>query len=139
MPQVSIIMPAHNAANTIRESIDSVLSQTFTDWELLTINDSSTDETEQIVSEYIKKDNRIKLLHTDKSVGKPKTICLHDFWLGLVATKIGKMYWHDAPLVLHRVGKQNTSTGGKKSNNSLWIKFLYRYFAFIEYLKLDNK
>ena len=49
------------------------------------------------------------------------------------------MYWHDEPLVLHRVGNQNTSTGGKKSNNSLWIKFLYRYFAFIEYLKLDNK
>lgn len=71
MGLVSIIMPAHNAAKTIRESIESVLSQTFTDWELLIINDSSTDETEQIVSEYIKKDNRIKLLHTDKSVGKP--------------------------------------------------------------------
>ena len=74
-----------------------------------------------------------------KALPFPKTICLHDFWIGLVATKIGKMYWHDEPLVLHRVGNQNTSTGGKKSNNSLWIKFLYRYFAFIEYLKLDNK
>lgn len=71
MPQVSVIMPAHNAAKTIGESIESVLSQTFTDWELLIINDSSTDETEQIVSEYSQKDSRIKLLHTDKSVGKP--------------------------------------------------------------------
>lgn len=71
MPQVSVIMPAHNAAKTIGESIESVLSQTFTDWELLVINDSSTDETEQIVSEYSQKDSRIKLLHTDKSVGKP--------------------------------------------------------------------
>lgn len=71
MPQVSIIMPAHNAAKTIRESIDSVLSQTFKDWELLVINDSSTDETVRIVSEYVEKDSRIKLLHTDKSVGKP--------------------------------------------------------------------
>ncbi|MEE1211731.1 MAG: glycosyltransferase family 2 protein [Treponema sp.] len=71
MAQVSIIMPAHNAAKTIRDSIDSVISQTFTDWELLVINDSSTDETEKIVSEYVNKDKRIRLLHTDKSVGKP--------------------------------------------------------------------
>lgn len=71
MAQVSIIMPAHNAAKTIKESIDSVISQTFTDWELLVINDSSTDETGKIVSEYIKNDNRVKLLYTDKSVGKP--------------------------------------------------------------------
>ena len=69
--KVSIIMPAHNAAKTIKESIDSVLSQTFTDWELLVINDSSIDETEQIVSEYTRKDSRIRLLYTDKSVGKP--------------------------------------------------------------------
>ena len=69
--KVSIIMPAHNAAKTIKESIDSVLSQTFTDWDLLVINDSSIDETEQIVSEYTRKDSRIRLLYTDKSVGKP--------------------------------------------------------------------
>lgn len=69
--KVSIIMPAHNAAKTIKESIDSVLSQTFTDWELLVINDSSIDETEQIVSEYTRKDSRIRLLYTDKSVGNP--------------------------------------------------------------------
>ncbi len=64
-------MPAHNAAGTIKESIDSVVSQTFVDWELLVINDNSTDKTEMIVSGYAKKDARIKLLHTDKSIGKP--------------------------------------------------------------------
>lgn len=68
---VSIIMPAHNAAKTIRESIESVLAQTFTDWELLVINDTSTDETEQIVSEFTTNHSRIKLLQTDESVGKP--------------------------------------------------------------------
>ena len=71
MTKVSVVMPAHNAAKTIKESINSVISQTFTDWELLVINDSSTDDTETIVSEYVQKDTRIKLLHTDKSVGKP--------------------------------------------------------------------
>ncbi|MBO4859268.1 MAG: glycosyltransferase [Treponema sp.] len=66
----------------------------------------------------------------------PKSTCLHDFWIGLVATKTGTMFWFDKPLVLHRVGSQNTSTGGKKSNNSLWMKFLYRFYAFFEYIKL---
>ncbi len=71
MAQVSIIMPAHNAAKTIKDSIDSVISQTFTDWELLVIDDCSIDETAQIVSEISKNDSRIKLFQTDKSVGKP--------------------------------------------------------------------
>lgn len=75
----------------------------------------------------------------EKALPFPKTVCLHDFWIGLVATKIGKMYWYDKPLVLHRVGNQNTSTGGKKSKNSLWIKFLYRFYAFVEYLKIEEK
>ena len=69
----------------------------------------------------------------------PKSVCLHDFWIGLMATKIGKMYWHDNPLVLHRVGSQNTSTGGKRSQNSLWIKLLYRFYAFVEYQKLNKE
>ena len=71
MAQVSIIMPAHNVAKTIKDSIDSVISQTFTDWELLVIDDCSVDETAQIVSEISKNDSRIKLFQTDKSVGKP--------------------------------------------------------------------
>lgn len=71
MAQVSIIMPAHNAAKTIKDSINSVIIQTFNDWELFVIDDCSTDETVQIVSDFEKKDSRIKLLHTDKSVGKP--------------------------------------------------------------------
>ncbi len=71
MPFVSIIMPAHNAAKTISESIKSVMSQNFSDWELLVIDDCSTDETVQIVRDLAEKDSRIKLLHTDKSIGKP--------------------------------------------------------------------
>ena len=68
---VSVIMPAHNAAKTIVDSIESVISQTYKDWELLVIDDCSSDNTVSIVSAYVKKDNRIKLLQTDKSLGKP--------------------------------------------------------------------
>ncbi len=71
MALVSVIMPAHNAAKTIKYSIESVMAQSFTNWELLVIDDCSTDETVQIVYEVSKNDSRVKLLHTDKSVGKP--------------------------------------------------------------------
>ena len=68
---VSIIMPAHNADDTIEYAINSVLNQTYTDWELLIINDCSTDKTVLIVEQYMSKDSRIKLFHTDRSLGKP--------------------------------------------------------------------
>lgn len=68
---VSIIMPAHNAGKTIAPAIESVIAQTYQDWELLIIDDCSTDATVSLVSNYAQKDTRINLLHTDKSVGKP--------------------------------------------------------------------
>ncbi|MBQ3688597.1 MAG: glycosyltransferase family 2 protein [Bacteroidales bacterium] len=71
LPLVSVIMPAHNSAGTISESIESVLNQTFPNWELLVINDNSSDNTEIIVKEYIKKDSRIKYFETDKTFKRP--------------------------------------------------------------------
>jgi len=51
-PLVSIIMPAYNAARTIKESINSVMAQTYTHWELIVINDASTDHTADIVQKF---------------------------------------------------------------------------------------
>jgi len=56
---VTVLMPAYNAADYIREAIDSVLKQTFRDFELLIINDGSRDETEAIIRSYT--DPRIRL------------------------------------------------------------------------------
>lgn len=47
-PKVSVLMPAYNAAKYIEESIDSVLNQTFTDFEFIIIDDCSTDKTKEI-------------------------------------------------------------------------------------------
>ena len=58
---VSIVMPAYNAAATIGQSIDSVLAQTFSDWELLVIDDCSGDGTADIVKEYSARDGRVIL------------------------------------------------------------------------------
>ncbi len=58
--EVSVIMPAYNAAAFIPESIESVLRQTYTNWELLVVNDGSVDDTESIALAFCKKDQRIK-------------------------------------------------------------------------------
>ena len=59
---ISIIMPAYNAEKYIEESIYSVIKQTWSNWELLVIDDCSTDNTKAIVNKYTSKDNRILLL-----------------------------------------------------------------------------
>ena len=69
MPTVSIIMPAYNAEATIGESIQSVLAQTYTQWELVVVDDCSTDNTVQIVSDYSKRYPNIRLLQQPHNAG----------------------------------------------------------------------
>ena len=73
MATVSVIMPCHNGESTLRQAVESVLAQSYADWELLIIDDASTDESVAIAEEYCAKDSRIKLLHTQHSTGKPAT------------------------------------------------------------------
>lgn len=66
---VSIIMPAFNSSKTIKDSINSVVSQNYKEWELLVINDCSNDNTVEIVRDYINIDNRIKLIDKKNNEG----------------------------------------------------------------------
>lgn len=68
---VSIIMPSWNTANFIAESIQSVLNQTYTNWELLIVDDCSTDNTDEVVASF--NDNRIKYFHNEKNSGAALT------------------------------------------------------------------
>lgn len=67
-PLVSIIMPAYNSDNTIANSIDAVLEQTYKNWELIIINDCSTDSTKEIVSTYAY-DERLIIINNEKNKG----------------------------------------------------------------------
>ncbi|MEK7590054.1 MAG: glycosyltransferase [Patescibacteria group bacterium] len=69
-PIVSIIMAAYNAEKYIVEAIESVLFQTYSNWELIITDDFSNDETSKIIDEYKKKDNRIKSIRLDKNSGQ---------------------------------------------------------------------
>lgn len=67
---ISVIIPVHNVQNYIRKCLDSVIHQTYSDLEIILINDSSTDDSEKICKEYCLKDNRVKLFnHNSKSAG----------------------------------------------------------------------
>jgi glycosyltransferase involved in cell wall biosynthesis len=59
-PLVSIIIPTYNRAHLIGETLDSVLAQTYTNWECIIVDDGSSDNTDEVVSEYVKKDPRFK-------------------------------------------------------------------------------
>ena len=61
-PLISVIMSVYNGTRYLNESIASILSQTFTDWEFIIINDGSTDNSESIVQGWQKQDERIKLI-----------------------------------------------------------------------------
>ncbi|HNR49267.1 MAG TPA: glycosyltransferase family 2 protein [Bacteroidia bacterium] len=66
-PYFSVIMPVYNRAELVKETIDSVLRQTFRDFELICINDGSTDNTLEVLSELEKIDSRIKVIsHENK-------------------------------------------------------------------------
>lgn len=70
---VSVIMPAYNAEKYIRQAIDSVRAQTYSDWELIVVDDASKDNTNAIVSEYCREDSRVKLLRNPKNQGVSHT------------------------------------------------------------------
>jgi glycosyltransferase involved in cell wall biosynthesis len=71
-PTVSVLMPAYNAAPFIQDAIDSILSQTFSDFEFIIIDDGSTDSTAMIIKSY--GDKRIRFLQNGKNLGIVRTL-----------------------------------------------------------------
>ena len=74
MPKVSVILPTYNGEKYIKEAIDSIINQTFTDWELIVVNDCSTDSTITIINEYERKDSRIKVINNPYNQKLPKSL-----------------------------------------------------------------
>jgi len=70
MPKITVIIPVYNAEKYIEESVGSVLNQTFKNFELLIVNDSSTDNTEKIVKKIIMNDSRCFLINLPENKGK---------------------------------------------------------------------
>lgn len=70
-PLVSVVLPVHNGGQYVKEAIDSILSQTYTHFELIIVNDASTDYTKKTLNSYQKKyPNIVRVIHLDKNLGK---------------------------------------------------------------------
>lgn len=68
---VSIITSCYNASQYISNTIESVIIQTYSEWEMLIVDDCSSDASAIIINEYVKQDKRIKYLKTEKTSGSP--------------------------------------------------------------------
>ncbi len=114
MSRVSIVIPSYNRAEYIAATIDSVIKQTFTDWELIFIDDGSTDNTEELVKRYVEADSRIKYFkqkNSERAVARSygmslaqgEYICLvdsDDIWYPEKLAKQVSVMDKDASLVL---------------------------------------
>ena len=69
IPEVSVLFPAYNAEKYLHEAIESILSQTFKNFELIIVDDGSTDNTRIIIEEYVKKDPRVIPLFNERNLG----------------------------------------------------------------------
>lgn len=94
-PKISVIVPVYNAQNTINRCIDSILSQTFTDFEVLFVNDGSKDESGRMCYDYAEKDSRVRVFNKsnggvcsarnmglENASGDWITFCDSDDWVG---------------------------------------------------------
>ena len=70
---VSVIMPVHNAGAYLEEAIRSVMAQTYSNWELLVVNDASTDNSVEIADKLALEDSRIKVFDNPTPTGYPAT------------------------------------------------------------------
>jgi teichuronic acid biosynthesis glycosyltransferase TuaG len=70
---ISIVTPGYNAARFVGATIESVLSQTYEDWELLVVDDCSRDETAEIVARYAASDPRVRLLRHERNGGPARS------------------------------------------------------------------
>lgn len=68
---VSVIMPVYNAETFLNQSIQSVISQTYQNWELLIVDDCSKDNSASIIHKFVQQNSRIKYFKTDKPSGSP--------------------------------------------------------------------
>lgn len=74
IPKISIVLPCYNGAKMLGDAIESVQRQTFKDWELIIVNDCSTDDTLEVALSYASLDERIRVFSNDKNSKLPATL-----------------------------------------------------------------
>ncbi|MCU0446113.1 MAG: glycosyltransferase family 2 protein [Microscillaceae bacterium] len=100
MPKVSVLIPVYNTEKYIAHTINSILNQTYQDWELVIVDDCSTDNTFQICQQYAQQEPRIRLFKNAKNLGMMPnwnhgiSLCQGKYWGKLDADD----WWHEKML-----------------------------------------
>lgn len=92
-PLVSIIIPTYNRAFIIKETLDSILKQTYTNWECIIVDDSSTDDTKIVIEEYSKNDSRFRFYKRPANTVKGANSCRN---FGFSQAKGNLVHWFDS-------------------------------------------
>jgi glycosyltransferase involved in cell wall biosynthesis len=92
-PLVSVIIPTYNRAHLIGETLDSVLAQTYQNWECIIVDDGSKDNTDEVVGAYVNKDTRFKYYHRPEDYAKGANSCRHIGFLKSIGEYVN---WFDS-------------------------------------------
>src|SRR5690554_298609 len=112
LPLVSIIIPTFNRAHIIEETLDSVLAQTYKNWECIVVDDGSTDDTEEVMAEYMAKDSRFQYHHRPED-RLPGGNAARNY--GFEVSKGEYVNWLDSDDILHPI-KLNSQIEDFSSN-----------------------
>ena len=124
MVKVSIGIPVYNVSEYLRQCLDSVLIQTFTDFEVILVDDGSTDDSFRICQEYISRDKRFKLIHQEnKGLAGARNTCLRYMTGDFIAWLDSDDWLEDD--YLEKLVNTQVKTGAdivciKKHQNSNW-------------------
>ncbi|NLN25457.1 MAG: glycosyltransferase family 2 protein [Bacteroidetes bacterium] len=97
-PLVSIIIPTYNRAHLIGETLDSIIAQTYTNWECIVVDDGSTDNTDEVMAEYVAKDTRFKYHKRPDSKPKGANACRN---IGFEKAKGEYVNWFDSDDIMY--------------------------------------
>jgi len=124
-PLVSIIIPTYNRAHLICETLDSILAQTYANWECIIVDDGSTDSTENLVAGYVRKNDRFQFIKRSKELPKGGNVCRN---IGLKKAKGSYVIFLDSDDVLMNFCLKHRVENIKKNHDFLVFpskSFLY--------------
>jgi teichuronic acid biosynthesis glycosyltransferase TuaG len=159
MPLVSVVMPSYNHEEFVSQSIESVLGQDFDDFELIIVDDASTDQSRQIIQKYAAEDSRIRVILHEANRGISKTlndgteaaegnfiaiIASDDVWardkltkqLAVTASNENLIVWSEGEVIDHKgqpVGKsfsEITEAVSRKKSGDIFEELLRRNYIF---------
>lgn len=94
---ISIIVPVYNRAELVKETLDSILAQTYTDWECIVVDDQSTDNSYEVIQDYAAKDDRFKVFCRPEDRIKGAPTCRN---IGYENSTRDIVYWFDSDDIL---------------------------------------